>query len=133
MLTGVRTPNLVGLDLTSAKRMIKENFFELGQIKFIGNSQDTIGARIVYQFPFGGDAYDQGQPIDIWLSNKTMSEIKEQLKMLDREYKKFDEDTIQGSRYLERLNQINPQPKTEPKAEQPTQAPKVVEEEIIIE
>lgn len=133
MLTGVRTPNLVGLDLSSAKRMIKENFFELGQIKFIGSNQDTIGARVVYQFPFGGDAYDQGQPVDIWLSNKTMSEIKDQLKMLDREYKKFDEDTIQGSRYLERLNQINPQPKTETKVEQPAQAPKVVEEEIIIE
>lgn len=137
MLTGVRTPNLVGLDITSAKNSIKENFFELGQIKFIGSSQDTIGARVVYQFPFGGDAYDQGQPIDIWLSNKTMSEIKNQLKMLDREYKKFDEDTIQGNQYLDMLNKNNPQPKVEEiKVEASTstapQAPKV-SEEIIIE
>ena len=138
MLTGVRTPNLVGLDLTSAKKSIKDNFFELGQIKFIGSSHDTINARVVYQFPFSGDSYDQGQPIDIWLSNKPMSEIKDQLKLLDREYKKFDEDTIQGSRYLEMINKNNPTPKPieTSKEEQTTpanQAPKVVQEEIIIE
>jgi len=134
MLTGVRTPNLVGLDLSGAKRIIKENFFEIGQIKYIGSSQDTIGARVVYQFPFNGDAYDQGQPIDIWLSNKTMSELKDQIKMLDREYKKFDEDTIQGSKYLDLLNKNNPQPKEEINVEQSApQSPKVVEEEIIIE
>lgn len=137
MLTGVRTPNLVGLDLTSAKAAIKDNFFELGQLKYIGSSQDTVGARVVYQFPFNGDAYDQGQPIDLWLSNKSMSEIKDQLKMLDREYKKFDEDTIQGSRYLDILNKNNPQPKVEEQrvetAPQTQQAPKVVQEEIIIE
>ena len=137
MLTGVRTPNLVGLDLQSAKTSIKDNFFELGQIKYLGNPSDTIGARVVYQFPFSGDAYDQGQPIDIWLSNKKMTELKDQLKMLDREYKKFDEDTIQGSRYLDMLNKNNPQQTSqEEKIETTTpaqQAPKVVQEEIIIE
>lgn len=133
MLTGVRTPSLIGLDLSGTKKLIKDNFFELGQIKFIGNSQDTIGARVVYQFPFSGDAYDQGQPIDVWLSNKTMSEIKDQLKSLDREYKKFDEDSIQGTKYLELLNKNNPQPKELPKTEAASQAPKVIEEEIIIE
>jgi len=137
MLTGVRTPSLVGLDLTSAKKTIKDNFFELGQIKFIGSSQDTINSRIVYQFPFSGDAYDQGQPIDIWLSSKSMSEIKDQLKLLDREYKKFDEDTIQGSQYLEQINKNNPTTapveSTEPTAPTTPQAPKVVQEEIIIE
>ena len=137
MLTGVRTPNLVGLDVTSAKDIIKQNFFELGQIKFIGNSNDTIGARVVYQFPFSGDAYDQGQPIDIWLSNKTMNEIKDHLKMLDREYKKFDEDTIKGTQYLDMLNKNNPQPKVEDIKVETTpttpQAPKVLNEEIIIQ
>jgi eukaryotic-like serine/threonine-protein kinase len=136
MLTGVRTPNLVGLNLTDAKKMIKDNFFEVGQIKFLGESRDTIGARIVYQFPFSGDAYDQGQPIDIWLSNKTMTELKDRIKELDLQYKKFDEDTIQGSRYLDMLNKNNPQPKQEEQIQTapttPT-APKVVEEEIIIE
>ena len=137
MLTGVRTPNLVGLDITSAKKIIKDNFFELGQIKFIGGGNDTIGARVVYQFPFNGDAYDQGQPIDIWLSNKSMNEIRDQLKMLDREYKKFDEDTIQGSRYKDLLDSRLPQPNVQEQVieqKNPNQTtPKVVEEEIIIE
>lgn len=139
MLTGVSTPNLVGLDLESAKTMIKENFFELGQIKFIGNSKDTIGARVVYQFPFNNEPYDQGQPIDIWLSNKSMSEIKDHLKMLDREYKKFDEDTIQGDQYLKQINKNNPVTNYEERVIEETtttvrpEAPKVVEEGIIIE
>jgi len=137
MLTGVRTPNLVGLDITAAKKIIKDNFFEIGQIKFLGGTNDTIGARVVYQFPFNGDAYDQGQPIDIWLSNKTMSEIRDQLKMLDREYKKFDEDTIQGSRYLDILDSKAPKPKVQEEVIEQSapaqQTPKVVEEEIIIE
>lgn len=137
MLTGVSTPNLLGLDMNSAKEIIKQNFFELGQVKYIGSTQDTIGARVVYQFPFSGDAYDQGQPIDVWLSNKSMNEIRNQLKMLDREYKKFDEDTIQGNQYLDMLNKNNPTPQVEEiKVEtRPTapQAPKIVEEEIILE
>lgn len=137
MLTGVRTPNLVGLDLNGAKKIIKDNFFEIGQIKFIGGGNDTIGARVVYQFPFNGDAYDQGQPIDIWLSNKPMSEIRDQLKMLDREYKKFNEDTIQGSKYLDLLESNAPKPKVQEQIIEQTapaqQTPKVVEEEIIIE
>lgn len=138
MLTGVSTPNLVGLDAESAKRMIKENFFELGQIKFIGNSKDTIGARVVYQFPFTNEPYDQGQPIDIWLSNKSMAEIKDHLKMLDREYKKFDQDTIQGDQYLKQINKNNPTPHFEERVIEETtttvrpEAPKV-EEGIIIE
>ncbi len=139
MLTGVSTPNLVGLDLESAKNSIKENFFELGQIKFIGNSKDTIGARVVYQFPFTNEPYDQGQPIDIWLSNKSMAEIKDHLKMLDREYKKFDEDTIQGDQYLKQINKNNPTINVEERVIEETtttvrpEAPKVVEEGIIIE
>ena len=55
MLSGVRMPNLVNLTLTEAKKSIKDNFFEIGQIKFIGASHDTINARVVYQFPFATD------------------------------------------------------------------------------
>ena len=142
MLSGVRMPNLVNLTLTEAKKSIKDNFFEIGQIKFIGASHDTINARVVYQFPFATDTYDQGQPIDIWLSTEPRDKIRTQLKELDIQYKNFGEDTISGSQYkdiitqkaeeqikdLQNQQQQNNQPTEQQK---PTEAPKAPEEVII--
>ena len=142
MLSGVRMPNLVNLTLTEAKKSIKDNFFEIGQIKFIGASHDTINARVVYQFPFATDTYDQGQPIDIWLSTEPRDKIRTQLKELDIQYKNFGEDTISGSQYkdiitqkaeeqikdLQNQQQQNNQPTEQQK---PTETPKAPEEVII--
>ena len=142
MLSGVRMPNLVNLTLTEAKKSIRDNFFEIGQIKFIGASHDTINARVVYQFPFATDTYDQGQPIDIWLSTEPRDKIRTQLKELDIQYKNFGEDTISGSQYrdiitqkaeqqikdLQNQQQQNNQPTEQQK---PTEAPKAPEEVII--
>ncbi|WP_291122069.1 PASTA domain-containing protein [Empedobacter sp. UBA7620] len=139
MLSGVRMPNLVNLTLTEAKKSIKDNFFEIGQIKFIGASHDTINARVVYQFPFATDTYDQGQPIDIWLSTEPRDKIRTQLKELDIQYKNFGEDTISGSQYrdiitqkaeqqIKDMQQQNNQPTEQQK---PTEAPKAPEEVII--
>lgn len=139
MLSGVRMPNLVNLTLTEAKKSIKDNFFEIGQIKFIGASHDTINARVVYQFPFATDTYDQGQPIDIWLSTEPRDKIRTQLKELDVQYKNFGEDTISGSQYrdiitqkaeqqIKDMQQQNNQPTEQQK---PTEAPKAPEEVII--
>lgn len=139
MLSGVRMPNLLNFTLTEAKKSIKDNFFEIGQIKFIGSSTDTINARVVYQFPFATDTYDQGQPIDIWLSIEPREKIRAQLKELDVQYKNFGEDTISGSRYKDIVTQkaeeqINDlQQQTAPTTEQKptTEAPKTAEEVII--
>ncbi len=142
MLSGVRMPNLINLTLTDAKKSIKDNFFEIGQIKFIGASQDTINARVVYQFPFATDTYDQGQPIDIWLSTEPREKIRTQLKELDIQYKNFGEDTISGSQYRDIITQKaeqqirdmqQQQQQNNPATEQPkpTEAPKAAEEIII--
>lgn len=142
MLSGVRMPNLVNLTLTEAKKSIKDNFFEIGQIKFIGASNDTINARVVYQFPFATDTYDQGQPIDIWLSTEPREKIRTQLKELDIQYKNFGEDTISGSQYRDIITQKaeqqikdmqQQQQQSNPSTEQPkpTEAPKAPEEIII--
>ena len=141
MLSGVRMPNLVNLTLTEAKKSIKDNFFEIGQIKFIGASHDTINARVVYQFPFATDTYDQGQPIDIWLSTEPRDKIRTQLKELDVQYKNFGEDTISGSQYRDIITQkaekqikdMQQQQQNNPTTEQPkpTETPKAPEEIII--
>ena len=139
MLSGVRMPNLLNFTLTEAKKSIKDNFFEIGQIKFIGSSTDTINARVVYQFPFATDTYDQGQPIDIWLSIEPREKIRAQLKELDVQYKNFGEDTISGSQYKDIVTQKaeeqikDLQQQTAPTTEQKptTEAPKTAEEVII--
>ena len=139
MLSGVRMPNLLNFTLTEAKKSIKDNFFEIGQIKFIGGSNDTINARVVYQFPFSSDTYDQGQPIDIWLSTEPRDKIRAQLKELDVQYKNFGEDTISGSQYRDIVTQKaeeqikDLQQQTAPTTEQKptTEAPKTAEEVII--
>ena len=140
MLAGVRMPNLVNLTLTEAKTSIKDNFFEIGQIKFIGGSNDTINARVVYQFPFATDTYDQGQPIDIWLSTEPRDKIRTQLKELDVQYKNFGEDTISGSQYKDIMTQKAEQQieelqqqtaPTQQEQKPPTEAPKAAEEVII--
>lgn len=137
MLAGVRMPNLVNMTLPEAKQSIKDNFFEIGQIKFIGGSNDTINARVVYQFPFATDTYDQGQPIDIWLSTEPREAIRAQLKELDVQYKNFGEDTISGSQYRDILRQKaeqqikNLQEQNNPVEQTPVEAPKAAEEIII--
>ena len=140
MLAGVRMPNLINLTLTDAKRSIKDNFFEIGQVKFIGTSTDTINARVVYQFPFATDTYDQGQPIDIWLSTEPRDKIRTQLRELDIQYKNFGEDTISGSQYRDIVTQQAQQQidelqkqtaPTQQEQKPPTEAPKTAEEVII--
>ena len=144
MLSGVKMPSLVNLTLDEAKKLINDNFFEVGQIKFIGSGNDTINARVVYQFPFSTDTYDQGQPIDIWLSTQTRDQIRTQLKELDVQYKNFsnDDDDDLGNSYRDmmrqqrtdyQLKELQQNNTTNPPAEQKQpEAPKT-QEEVIIE
>lgn len=79
----VSVPNLMGMSLEEAEQTIKDNFFQLGNINFLGNNNDTIAATVVYQDPPPADVYDQGLPINIWLSTKMTSELKNQIDSLD--------------------------------------------------
>ncbi|WP_068597721.1 PASTA domain-containing protein [Vaginella massiliensis] len=105
LMHNVPMPNLIGLDLQTAREILKQNFFELGQIQFLGGTNDTISGRIVYQFPLTKDRYDQGLPVDIWISTKSSSEIASEIRALDREYKNFKDDTISGSLFNDYLEQ----------------------------
>ena len=140
MLAGVRMPNLVNMTLNDAKKSIKDNFFEIGQIKFIGGSHDTINARVVYQFPFATDTYDQGQPIDLWLSTEPREQIRAQLRELDVQYKNYGDNTDSDSqnrdiitqKVEEQLNSMQQQNTAPPTEAKPIpEAPKAAEEVII--
>ncbi len=138
MLSGVRMPNLANLTLDEAKQVIEQNFFEIGQIKYIGEGANDPGARVVYQFPLSSDMYDQGQPIDIWLSTSTRDMIKNELRQLNIQYKNFGEDTISGSKYLNIIDQNRPAPQeqlpsTAPTTTKPKEPTVALPEEIIIE
>lgn len=83
----VRVPNLLGLDAETAKSMIKDNMFSVGNVTFDGAENDP-GARIYYQVPAPNTKYDQGLMIDIWLSAKPMDSLKHKINNLESTFNK---------------------------------------------
>lgn len=76
-------PDVLNMSLTEARQIIVSKFFELGPVQWLGDSRDTIGARVVYQDPAGTDTYDEGQPVSLWLSTKTPRELSREINDLD--------------------------------------------------
>ncbi|MDO5510637.1 MAG: PASTA domain-containing protein [Weeksellaceae bacterium] len=76
-------PNLIDMNLTEARHTIIKQFFEMGPIQWLGDTRDTIAAKVVYQDPASTDSYDEGQPISIWLSTKTPRELSREINDLD--------------------------------------------------
>ncbi|MBV7440894.1 PASTA domain-containing protein [Weeksellaceae bacterium TAE3-ERU29] len=148
----VSVPNLVGLTLDEARATIAENFFELGNINFLGASKDTLSATVVYQDPPFGDIYDQGLPISVWLSTDMVSNLSKQIDSLDivfrRKMKKEDSlyyKSIQKSKNIDISNlpeEIRNQVKNDdaarnnlnkPKNKKQTNKPKIDTTGIIID
>jgi len=101
---GVSTPNLIGLNLDAAKTSILANQFEIGRITVQGSFLDSLNLKVFYQFPIKGDNYDQGLPVDLWVSEQTGEALNLLIKDLDRQYKNVSEnDSISTSIYQERL------------------------------
>lgn len=78
----VPVPNLLGLSLNEAKSVIKNNYFDVGQIYFL-DSRDTIQNKIIYQDPPAYDIYDEGLPISLWLSSKSIAENRKTIDSLN--------------------------------------------------
>lgn len=81
----VVVPNIIGLDYFTAKKILKQNYFEEGLIKFEGE-KDTLNARIYYQEPIPGSKLDQGLSVNIWLSTYNIEKLHAQISQLDQLY-----------------------------------------------
>ncbi|MGI9526021.1 MAG: PASTA domain-containing protein [Weeksellaceae bacterium] len=137
----VPVPNLLGLTLNEAKRMIKENYFEIGQVYFLDN-RDTLANTVIYQDPPERDIYDEGLPISLWLSDKPRSENKkiiDSLNIVFRHAMKDDDSvfykSVESSKKInindlpeEIRNQVKNERQTAPRSEkrtQPNTTPKI--------
>lgn len=122
----VIVPDLIGLDYQSAKKILKQNYFEEGIINFEG-AKDTLSSLIYYQEPIPGSKLDQGLSINLWMSKKPREELQEEISKLDKLYNyrvNFDSISmlkkIIPSEENRVLNDVNPKPKTPTKPKSST-------------
>lgn len=103
---GVDMPNLVGMTLQEARSSILANQFEIGRISYDNVVSDSVLLRVYYQYPLPRDNYDQGLPVDLWVSEKTPIELSSVIKDLDRQYRNFSEnDSLTAKAYEEQFKQ----------------------------
>lgn len=129
---GVATPGLVGMALDQAKSSIRANRFEIGRIEVQGAVTDSLKLRVFYQYPLQGDNYDQGLPVDLWVSEMAPADLQSYVKDLDRQYKNFsDDDSISAAMYQKELKEVEtkPLPKEQsvPNPKQPEKQPEGIE------
>lgn len=121
---GVSTPNLVGMALEGAKSSILANRFEVGMLNVDGAVTDSASLKVYYQYPLPGDNYDQGLPVDLWLTSRDPKELEAKVKELDRQYRNFGEnDSLATKSYEQDLKIKQKEVPTTPQ-EQPKELPK---------
>ena len=99
--------NVEGMSLANAKSILKQQFFDLGQVYFFG-SRDTLGTKVVYQDPPPKDLYDEGLPISLWLSTKSTSELRKEIDSLNLVYRRrLDEKDSLFYQSIESSKNIN--------------------------
>jgi len=99
---GVKTPNLVGLPLEEARSAIFSKQFVNGRINVEGSVSDSSKLVVFYQYPLPDDNYDQGLPIDLWLSELEIKDLKSKIKELDLQFRNFGpNDSIAAAKFEE--------------------------------
>lgn len=102
---GVKTPSLIGMSIEEARSSIHAKNFENGRINVEGNFKDSSTLIVFYQYPLADDNYDQGLPIDLWVSEKSPSELRQKIRDLDIQFRNYGpNDSIAISKYEENLN-----------------------------
>lgn len=102
---GVKTPNLIGLLLEEAESSILANRFDIGRLNVEGPIVDSSELKVFYQYPLPNDNYDQGLPVDLWLSAKDFKSLENIIKDLNRQYRNFGEnDSLAIETYRSELN-----------------------------
>jgi len=101
---GVSTPSLIGMTLDEAESSILANRFEVGRVTYQGSVTDSLKLRVFYQYPLEGDNYDQGLPVDLWVSEMDTQNLRDLIKELDKQYRNYSEnDSIAAAKYEEQL------------------------------
>ncbi|TDL99253.1 MAG: hypothetical protein C4K58_08230 [Flavobacteriaceae bacterium] len=127
----VNAPSFLNLSLNAAKQLIKQHYFELGNIEYERPSDSLLAAsgdprvRVVYQDPPPGSLTDEGVPVSLWLSSKPKEELTTYIESLDAIYNQHMEvDTIEvykssPSTVTEIIPQTQPQTYTVPRQNKP--------------
>lgn len=130
-LRNVAVPNLVGLSVADAERIIVQNLFEIGIVEHEDNKGDKTDI-VYYQDPQGGSLRDQGMQIDLWASKKTPAELMDKINQLNAIYRMKVEEPlpsagIEDDFYNEPI-QTPPVVTPPKKIEKPVEKPKVTSE-----
>lgn len=100
---GIDMANLIGMTLEQGRSSIEANRFEVGRINVDGIVSDSALLRIYYQYPLPGDNYDQGLPVDLWVSEKDPKDLQSVVRVLDKQYRNFENDSIAAAQYADDL------------------------------
>lgn len=100
---GVKMQSLIGMGLDQARSTIVANQFEVGRLTVEGSASDSSVLRVFYQYPIAGDNYDQGLPVDLWLSDRQPGELSARVKDLDRQYRNDLKDSAAIAQYEKEL------------------------------
>lgn len=100
---GVKMQSLIGMGLDQARSTIVANQFEVGRLTVEGSASDSSILRVFYQYPIAGDNYDQGLPVDLWLSDRQPGELSARVKDLDRQYRNDLKDSAAIAQYEKEL------------------------------
>lgn len=121
----VPVPNVIGLTVAEAERIIAQNLFEVGLVEFEDGKGDKSDI-IYYQDPDGGALRDQGNQIDLWASKKTPGQMSGQIRNLNNIYRMKVDTTLPPIRYEETIiydEPVTPPPAPKPVVPKPTPAP----------
>ncbi len=125
----VPVPNVVGLTVAEAERIIVQNLFEVGLVEFEDGKGDKSDI-IYYQDPEGGALRDQGNQIDLWASKKTPGQMSAQIRNLNNIYRMKVDTTLPPIRYEEEIFYPEPvaPPVPKPVTPKPTPTPAPTQE-----
>lgn len=123
----VPVPNVVGMTVGEARKMIASYLFEVGLVTF----EDGTGSDseiVYYQDPAVNELRDQGMQIDIWASKKSPAQMSVEIRKLDEIYRVKIDTTLPPIRYEEiPVEPYRPQPvpipADRPRAETPAPKP----------
>ncbi len=123
LLFDMPVPDLQGLTLEEAEKVMEDHFFEKGMVSYLvanvkpsGNNDssdesmlgDSLQMRVVYQEPPVNELYDEGLPISLWLSYDDKKALRKEIDSLDVVYRrKVDENDSIFYKSIDQSKSVN--------------------------